>query len=86
MIGCESNNNRIAVALGRKCGTREDRGSGIAPDRLEKNIGLYRNGRELLSNEKTIPRISHDDRATEHGRIGNSTKSLLKRRMPTKQR
>jgi hypothetical protein len=63
MIGCESNNNGIAVALGRKCGTREDRGSGIAPDRLKKNIGLHRDGRELLSNEKTIPRIGHDDRA-----------------------
>jgi hypothetical protein len=84
MIGSERHDNGVTVAPGRKCGACENRRSRIAPDRLEKNIGLHGNRRELLSNKKTIPRIGDDDRATEQCRIGNSAKCLLKCRMPTK--
>ena len=86
MIGGKRHDNGIAVAPGRKCGACEDRRPGIAPHRLEKNIGLHRNGRELLSDDKTILCVGNDDRAAEQSRIGNSANSLLKCRILTEQR
>jgi hypothetical protein len=50
------------------------------------DIGAHRNGCELLSNEKPIPRVGHNDPATKQGCFGHSANRLLKCRTPTKQR
>ena len=48
MIGGERDQHRIAVALGAKGGTGRNRRTGIAPHRLEQNIGLDADLGELL--------------------------------------
>src|ERR1700722_10520869 len=86
MIGGKRHDNGIAVAPRCKCGAGEGRGPRIAPHRFEKNIGLHRHSHELLSNDETILCIGDDDRTTKQCRVGNPAKSLLKRRILTKQR
>src|SRR5262249_4200011 len=66
VIGGESNNNWIIGALlGRIGGTRRNCGAGIAAHRLEDDIGLSTNFRQLLGHQKTILRIGDNDRSSE---------------------
>jgi hypothetical protein len=86
MIGGERNDQRIAVALGRECRAGRNRGTGIAPQRLQEDVSLGTDRRELLGHQKTILVVGDDDRPAEQRRIGHAADRVLKRRLRTKQR
>ena len=86
MIGGERNDDGIAAAAERICGAGDYRRAGIAPHRLEQNIGLHPDRRELFGDEKAILPVGHDDRAAKQRRIGHPADGLLKCRKRTEQR
>ena len=86
VIGGKRNHERIAVALGRKGGARRDRRAGIAPQRLQQDVGLDADGGELLGDEKAILGVGDDDRPAEQSRIGHPADRILERRFRTEQR
>jgi hypothetical protein len=86
LIGGERDHQRIAVPLCRKRRARRDRRTGIPPDRLEQNIGLDADGRELFGDKKTILRVGDDNRPAEQSRVGHPANGVLKRRFRTEQR
>ena len=61
-------------------------GTGIAPDRLEHDIGFDADGGELFGHQEPVLIIGHDDRAAKQRRIGDPANGILKRRVRTKQR
>jgi hypothetical protein len=83
VVGGERNNDWIVGALGCICCAGRNSGSGIAPRRLEQDIGFGSDFRELLGDQKTILRVGYDDRASEQRRTQNAVHRVLKRRMRT---
>ena len=86
VIGGKRNNEWIAVALGGKGGARRDRGAGVAPQRLQDDVGLDADGGELLGGEKAILGVGDDDRPAEQSRIGHPADGVLECQFRTEQR
>ncbi len=86
MIGGKRDHDRIVAALKREGRAGRDRRSGIAPRRLEQDIGLDLHLGELLGNDEAILPVGDHDRAAEHGRIGDALERFLERRELAEQR
>ena len=85
VIGSKRDHDGVTAAIEGKCRPGNDRRPGIAAHRLEQDIGLDADLRELLGDHKPVLVIGHDDGAAEQRAIGNTSHGLLKRRMPAEE-
>ena len=86
MIGSERDDQRIAVAQAREGGAGADRRAGIATRRLEQDVRLDPDLRQLLGDEKAIIAVGDDDRPAEQRGIGHPLHGFLKGRVRAEQR
>ena len=86
MIGGQRQNDRLALARLRKGGTCRNRRSGIAPHRLQQDIGLDADLGELLQHHEAIGGVGDHDRPLEQRRVGDPQQRVLKGRARSEQR
>ena len=80
VIGRKSNDDRIVAAPQCTRRTRCDGRTGIPTHRLEQDICLRTNRRQLLGHQKTVLTASYDNGAIEQIRIGDAANGLLEGR------
>ena len=86
MVGGKRDDDGAIVARQRVAGAGGDRRTGIAPRRLEQDIGLGADGGELLGDEEAVLAVGHHDRSSKQSRIGDPAHGLLEGRQRAEQR
>jgi hypothetical protein len=86
VVGSKRNDDGAVIARQRKAGACGDRRTGIAPRRLEQNVGFDPDRRKLLSDQEPVLTIGHHDRPSKQSQIRDPAHGLLERRQRTEQR
>ena len=86
VVGGKGDDDGAIIARQRIAGAGGDRRAGIAPRRLEQDIGLGADGGKLLGNEELVLTVGHHDRPSKQARIGDPAHSFLEGRQRAEQR
>ena len=71
VVGGKRDDDGAIVARQRVAGAGGDRRTGIAPRRLEQDVGLGADGGKLLGDEEAVLAVGHHDRPSKQSRIGD---------------
>ena len=85
VVGREHQEHRVLVAPLRERRSRGDGRAGIAPHRLEQDVGLGVDLGQLLGDQETILAVGDDDRPREQAGLGHAQHGVLKGRAWTEQ-
>jgi len=86
VIGGKRDDDGTIIARQRVAGAGGDRRTGIAPRRLEQNVGFGADGRKLFGDQEPVLAVGHNDRPSKQRRVGDPAHGLLERRQRTEQR
>jgi hypothetical protein len=86
VVGGKRDDDGAIIARQRVAGAGGDRRTGIAPRRLEQDVGLGADGGKLLGNEEAVLAVGHHDRPSKQSRIGDPAHGLLEGRQRAEQR
>jgi len=86
VVGGKRDDDGAIIARQRVAGAGGDRRTGIAPRRLEQDVGLGVDGGKLLGDEEAVLTVGHHDRPSKQSRIGDPAHRLLKGRQRAEQR
>jgi hypothetical protein len=86
VVGGKRDDDGAIIARQRVAGAGGDRRTGIAPRRLEQDVGLGADGGKLLGDEEAVLTVGHHDRPSKQSRIGDPAHGLLEGRQRAEQR
>ena len=86
MVGRERHDDRIVAAAAHEFGAGCNRGRGIAPHRLQHDIGLDLDLGELLDDQETVVGVGDDDRPAKQRGIADPADGVLECRSRAEQR
>jgi hypothetical protein len=86
VVGRKRDDQGAVVTLQRVTGAGGDSRPGIAPRRLEQDIGLDADRGELLGDEESVLAVGHRDRSSKQRWIGDPAHGVLEGRQCAEQR